>query len=123
MKRSRGSGSARSDGRLWLLVLPVAAWGLHFLAVYVSAAVYCAKTSAGAGIAAAKIAILATTVAALAALGVLAWRARSRYRGGRVPGGAGDRFIGDTVLRLCALSALAVLAVASVAFFFGDCRR
>ncbi len=114
---------ARHDGRLWLLVLPVAAWGLHFLAVYVSAAVYCAKTSAGAGIAAAKIAILVTTVAALAALGVLAWRARSRYRGGSGPGGADDRFIGTTALMLCALGALAVLAVAAVPFFFGDCRR
>lgn len=113
----------RSDRRLWLLVLPVAAWGWHFLAAYVSAAVYCAKASAGAGLGGARLAVLAATVAALAALGVLAWRARGRYRAGAADRGSEDRFIGATALMLCALSALAVIAVASVALFFGDCRR
>lgn len=122
MSAGRDTGGGRSDRRAWLLVLPVASWGLHFLAVYVSAAVYCAKASAGAGLQAAKIAILAATITALAALGALALSARRRCRGA---GAAHDenRFIGATGLMLCALSALAVLAVASVALFFGDCRR
>lgn len=117
----QGGGPGSNDGLLWLLVLPVAAWGLHFLAVYVSAAVYCAKASAG-GLGGAKLAIMAATVAALAALGAVAWRARAHRRdaGHAQPE---SRFVGSTVLMLCALSALAVLAVASVAFFFGDCRR
>ncbi len=118
MKRAR-----QHDRRLWLLVLPVAAWGLHFLAAYVSAAIYCAKASAGAGLDAAKLAILAATIAALATLGVLAWRAGARYRRGAAGSESEDRFIGTTALMLCALSALAVIAVGSVAFFFADCRR
>jgi hypothetical protein len=122
MSAGRDIDGARTDRRAWLLVLPVAAWGLHFLAVYIFAAVYCAKASAGAGLEAAKLAILAATITALAALGALAWRARRRYRGA---GAAHDenRFIGATGLMLCALSTLAVLAVASVVLFFGDCRR
>lgn len=122
MSTRRARGGRRTDGRLWLLALPVVTWGLHFLGVYVSAAVYCAKTSAGAGLEGAKLAILAATVAALAALGALAWRAGTRYRAGEEDSSE-DRFIGATVLMLGALSALAILAVASVAFFFGDCRR
>lgn len=118
MKRVR-----QSDRGLWLFVWPVAAWGVHFLAAYVSAAIYCAKASAGAGLEAAKLAILAATVVALAALGVLAWHARGRYRRGAASRASDDRFIGATTLMLCALSALAVIAVGSVAFFFGDCRR
>jgi hypothetical protein len=116
---------------LWLLCVPVAAWGLHFLAVYVAAAVYCAKaagleTALDTPTATAHWSIVAITLPTLAIYAFAAWRG---YAGvGRPVPGCGEalpgqgRFLGSIVLMLSGLSAAATIVVASAAFFFGDCR-
>lgn len=119
----------RTNGRLtlWLLAIPVAAWGLHFLGVYVVAAIYCAKSAAFASVSAAPFGIVRWVIlgATLAALGIDAAVARRGFRASR---GATepddqDRFLGTVAMMLCALSAAAIVFVAAVAWFYGDCRR
>lgn len=119
---------AGTKGRisLWLLAVPVAAWGLHFLSVYIIAAVYCAKAgtpemAAGGPLTSVRMWVAAVTAATLVAY-VLA--ARRGYAGFRSDSGdAQDQnFLGAVALMLCLLSAAATLFLASVPFFFGDCR-
>lgn len=114
---------------LWLMLLPPGIWAMHFLAVYVVAAVYCAKSSdVEAAITATRVITAVVTVLALAAIAAVAWYGRRHYR---LPGSArqsatvpGDqsRFAWGLLLLLCALSALAVICAGAVPFFFGDCR-
>ena len=116
---------------LWLFCVPVAAWGLHFLAVYVVAAVYCAKTTALLAAVTTPTATAHSWIAAitLLTLAINAFAARRGYGGLRRSGSGSikvspdeNRFLGSIVLMLCGLSAAATIVVASVAFFFGDCR-
>ena len=122
--------SADMNGRisLWLLAVPVAAWGLHFLSVYVIAAIYCAKagsveSAAGGPLTTVRWWVAAVTVAAFL---VYALAARRGYAGlrsdGRDPGAQDQTFLGAVALMLCGLSAAASLFLAAVPFFFGDCR-
>lgn len=113
------------DRRLWLFVVPIAIWALHFLVVYVSAAIYCARAPAAESLSIVRLVVLAATVAALALTGRVGHGAWRRYRAAKQDGPGGDsedRFVGSTVLMLCLLSMFATLAVASVALLFGDCR-
>jgi hypothetical protein len=124
MKRADANGRIS----LWLLAVPVAAWGLHFLAVYVIAAVYCAKAGTPAMAASGPLAtvrwwVAAATAATFVAYVLAAWRG---YAGLRSNGGNTvsheQAFLGAVALMLCTLSAAASLFLASVPFFFGDCR-
>lgn len=114
---------------LWLFCVPVAAWGLHFLAVYVVAAVYCAKTPLAAVTTPTATAHSWIVVITLLTLAIYAFAARRGYGGlrrsvsGRINVSPDEsRFLGSIVLMLCVVSAAATIVVASVAFFFGDCR-
>ena len=113
---------------LWLLAVPVATWGLHFLAVYVIAAIYCAKAGSGAAAAEGPLWTVRWWVIAVTGLTLLAYAlaARRGYAGLRANGSAaaGDDqgFLGAVALMLCALSAAASLFLASVPFFFADRR-
>ena len=123
--------AAKNNVSLWLLVVPVAAWGLHFLSVYAIAAIFCAKagtleTAASGPLTTVRWWVVAVTVATLI---VYAFTARRGYAGFRRSGSSVDsgphdqnRFLGAIALMLCALSAAATLFLASVPFFFGDCR-
>lgn len=115
---------------LWLLFLPLTIWAIHFLAVYVVAAVSCAKAvDIGAAILAVRWIAVAVTIVALGTIGATLWYGR-RYRSGAAgqrsanAPGAWDqaRFVWNVLLLISALSALAVIYVGSVTFFFGDCR-
>ena len=121
---------AKAKISLWLLTVPVAAWALHFLAVYVIAAIYCAKAdtpgTAGSPLTTVRWAVVAVTLATLV---VYAIAARRGYAGLRRDSESVDpdphdqnRFLGQVALMLCTLSAAATLFLASVPFFFGDCR-
>jgi hypothetical protein len=116
----------------WLLGVPVAVWGLHFLSVYVVAAVRCAKApelaaATASSLATARWTIAAITLAALAVYGMAAgrgyagWRRQARRAGETSPDQ--ERFLGSVVLMLSVLSAVATMLIASVSFFFWDCRQ
>jgi uncharacterized membrane protein YgcG len=117
----------------WLLGVPVAAWALHFLSSYVAAAVYCAKstaldTAASTPISTARWLIVAITILTVAVTSLAAVRGYAALPAAGVSeptGGSGEdnRFLGSVLLLLCALSAVAMLFVAAVAFSFGDCRQ
>lgn len=121
---------ADANGRisLWLLAVPVAAWGLHFLSVYVIAAIYCAKAgtpgmAAGGLLATVRWWVVAVTAATFVAYALAARRGYAGLRSnGRDPSSHDQIFLGAVALMLCALSAAASLFLASVPFFFGDCR-
>lgn len=111
--------------RIGLLLVPIATWGLHFLFVYVSAAIVCAKS----GDPQAAFSLLYRLIAAgtLLALGITGW---TGFRG-QADGGDSlqhratateRRFVGSMLALLSALSAGAIVAVALVSVFFGDCR-
>lgn len=117
---------------LWLLTAAPTIWAAHFLLSYVTAAIWCAKTSgaeAGESIAPVRIAITVYTCLALsgiAAIGHIGFK-RSIYGGiesSRDADTPGDRhrFLGFATFLLATLSAIAVLFVGSVAIFFGTCH-
>jgi hypothetical protein len=119
---------AKSNVSLWLLTVPVAAWGLHFLAVYVVTSVHCAKNAtleaaASAPVGAVRWLVIAITLTTLAIDALAAWRAQAaaQARAPKPPGQ--DRFLGSIVLLVCALSAAGMIWVAAVVFVFGDCRQ
>jgi hypothetical protein len=130
---------------LWLLLLPFAIWGAHFLAAYVVTAIQCAKSSdPAAAIPTVRWIVTGLTLAALAGLvGTLRYgrnycRRESSAdpengvgpgvnngdspRAGNVPVIDQVRFVWALLLMMSALSALAILYAAAVVFFFGDCR-
>jgi hypothetical protein len=106
---------------LWLLLLPFAIWGAHFLAAYVVTAIQCAKSSdPAAAILTVRWIVTAITLAALAALVGTLWYGRNYCR--RESSADQARFVSAMLLLMSALSALAILYAAAVVFFFGDCR-
>lgn len=116
---------------LWLLLLPFAIWGAHFLAAYVVTAVHCAKSSdPAAAIPVVRWIVTGVTLAALAALAATLLYGRGYCRressetdgDGALPVVHQTRFLWAVLLMMTALSALAMLYVAAVVFFFGDCR-
>jgi hypothetical protein len=121
---------AGAKGRisLWLLAVPVGLWGLHFLSVYVIAAIYCAKAgapemAAGGPLTTVRGWVAAVTVATLVGYALAARRGYAGLRSsGRDAGPHEQNFLGAVALMLCALSAAASLFLATVPFFFGDCR-
>lgn len=114
---------------LWLLAVSPTIWAAHFLVVYVTAATWCARAAGPLGaLGPVRIAIGAATLVALAGIGVVAWIGYRRHDYGfaDVPhdfATAADRhrFLGFATLLLSALSAVAVVYVALVALFIGDC--
>lgn len=128
---------------LWLIALSPAVWALHFLACYVTAAIWCAKSApAAAPLGPARVAVAAYTVVALAVIAATGWHAWRRLRrggaGGRpsrggsrpVVGGPHDadtpgdreRFLALATLLLSGLSFVATVFTALAAVFIGDCR-
>ena len=98
----------RTRGGLWRLTAGPLVWAIHFLASYVTAAVWCARTMPAAS---------------------LGWRGWQRHRAGRQPpphdeATAGDRhrFLGLATALLCGLSFVAVAYTALGAVMIGTCR-
>ena len=120
---------ALRHGGLWRLTAGPLVWAAHFLASYVTAAVWCAQAAPAAPLGAARMALFAYTVVALAAIAWLGWRGWRRHRAGRQPpphdeATAGDRhrFLGQATALLCGLSFVAVAYVALGAVMIGTCR-
>ncbi len=106
-------------------------WAAHFLTAYVFAAVWCEKLGRETPILGARIAVLAATVLALVAIGILArrlWRAHApsltdadfdfEYNAPEER----HRFLAHVGLMLCALSAVAVLYGTLPALTLSSCR-
>ena len=119
-----------SEESLWWLALAPSIWAVHFLACYLTAAIWCAKAAdPGAPITAVRIAIAVYTVVALVGIAITFRHGHSRHATGTaaVPHDFDTpqdrhRFLGFATLLLAGLSAVAVLYSALVAVWFGSCR-
>ena len=125
----RPSPKAPHGGGLWTLVAGPLVWAAHFLASYVTAAIWCAKALPGAPLGTARTALFAYTAVALVAIAWLGWRGWRRHRaGGQRPphdeASVGDRqrFLGQATALLCGLSFVAVVYVALGVVLIGTCR-
>ncbi len=125
-----GSGETH-EGResLWFLAASPLIWSVHFLACYLTAAVWCAKYGEeGASLAAVRVAMGVFTLLALGGIGVVGWIGWGRHRFGAeaVPHDFDTpedrhRFLGFATVLLSGLSAVATVFVATVAVFIGAC--
>ncbi|AKF04013.1 hypothetical protein [Sandaracinus amylolyticus] len=127
---------SRSEEResLWNLVVPPATWAAHFLASYITAAIWCAKVVGRAGsLSSARTAIFVYTAVALIVLVVLGARGYRRHATGAPPHGARrhhdedtaesrHRFLGLATFLLSALGVVAVTYAAIAALVVGTCR-
>lgn len=118
----------RRESLWWLTASPVL-WALHFLACYLTAAIWCAKAGRAAELGWVRGAVAAYTAAALAGIGwtLLQGLRRHRHGAATVPHdfdtpGDRHRFLGFATLLLSGLSAVAVIYAALVAIFIGTCR-
>ena len=105
------------------------AWAAHFLASYVTVAVWCARTAPAAPLDGARTAVFAYTAVALAIIAWLGWRGWRRHRAGRQAPPHDDptvgdrhRFVGQATALLCGLSFVAVAYTAMGAVVIGSCR-
>lgn len=112
---------------LLMLATPPLIWAVHFLASYVTAAVWCAKVAEPFGPVRTAIAIY--TVAALAGIGYAGWKGARRHSFGsaRVPHDFDTpedrhRFLGFATLLLAGLSAVATIFAALTVVFIETCH-
>lgn len=129
-----GDGTAETRQRLWLIAVPPTLWLAHFLASYLTAALWCAKVADGTGsLGPARWAIAGYTAAALVGIALVGWAGLRRWRLASSPDPArrqtdrdlpGDRhrFLGFATLLLAALAAVAVVYGAMPAALIGSCR-
>ena len=113
---------------LWKLVAGPATWALHFLAGYVTAAIWCAKAPLEAGPGTLHALLWSYTVVALAVIALFGWGALRQHQWGEASlphdeASAGDRhrFLGFATLLLCGLSFVAVLYSAMAIAIVGGC--
>ena len=115
---------------LWLLTVSPVVWSAHFLACYITAAVWCAKApDRGASLFEVRVAIAVYTAVALAVIGASGWFGYRRHTWGESPAPHDEdtpedrhRFLGFATLLLSALSAVATIYVAMVALFVETCH-
>lgn len=114
---------------LWVLTVPPGIWAVHFLATYLTAAIWCAKVADRSGVLTpVQVAVSCYTAAALVGIAWSAWRGYLRLRSteGETPHDAPEhtdrhRFLGFATLLLAWLSAVATLFVAAVFLFVKTC--
>ena len=114
---------------LWLLTISPVIWAVHFLASYITAAIWCAKFSEDGSFRTVRMAIAIYTLVALLGIALTAWVGYQRHVFGRatVPHDFDTpedrhRFLGFATLLLSGLSAVAVIYVAMVAIFIRTCH-
>ena len=121
---------AESRQRLWIVPAPLVIWGIHFLACYATAAIWCGRIAGRLGaLSTARLAILIYTMVALAAIVGIAWLG---YRAHALPPGEPPhdadspedrhRFLGLAALLISGLSAVAVVYSAMAAAFIRTCE-
>jgi len=104
-------------------------WVVHFLASYLTNAIYCAKFASDGGDASVvRFAILVFTAIALPLIGVIGWFSyrRHRYQNSELPHDGDSpedrfRFLGFAGFLLSLLSFVAVIFTALAAVFIGTC--
>lgn len=114
---------------LWALFLGPAIWAVHFLASYVTAAVWCAKR-AGADFDMLRVVVTVYSAVALVLIALAAHRGFRRHSYGESAGPPHDRdtdadrhrFLGFASLLLCGLAAVATLYVTLAVVMVGSCR-
>ncbi|MET0343950.1 MAG: hypothetical protein ABW252_23245 [Polyangiales bacterium] len=114
---------------LWTLAVPPLVWAVHFLASYLTVAVWCAKLSGeGRALGGARIALASYTAMALAVLALTGARGlrKARHAGARPPHDADTpedryRFLGRAALLLSGLSAVAIAYETLVIVFVRSC--
>lgn len=124
-----GAAPPGSEESLYWLALGPGIWALHFLACYLTAAIFCAKApDPNASLEPVRWLIVGYSAVALAGIALTAWYGLKRHRTGTatVPHDYDTpqdrhRFLGFATLLLAVLSGISVLYVAVVAFFFRSC--
>jgi hypothetical protein len=118
-----------SNQSLWALVASPTLWAIHFLACYLTAAVWCAKFAPpDRSLGPVRAAIAIYTIVALIGIGVIGISGYRRHRHGQsttphdfdTPEDR-HRFLGFATLLLSALSAIATIYVAINALFMETC--
>lgn len=126
---SKRSETRESNQSLWMLIAAPTLWSMHFLACYLTAAIWCAKfAEPGGSLAWVRIAIAIYTGVAMLGIGIVGWFGYRRHNYGtaKLPHDSDTpadrhRFLGFATLLLSALSAVATLFVALVAVFVERC--
>jgi hypothetical protein len=124
------SRTAESRQRLWIIPGPLVIWSVHFLASYITAAIWCGKVMDRLGpLSSARIAIGVYTALALGGIGMMAAMAQRAHAlgAGEPPHDADSpedrhRFIGFAALLIAGLSAVAVVYTAMAATFIRTCE-
>ena len=111
---------------LWMLTVSPTIWAVHFLASYLTVALWCEKV--GGPLGAARMAVGVYTLLALAGIGWNGWRGfcRQSFQPADMPHDEDTplyrhRFLGFATLLLAGLSAVATVFVALTAVFIGNC--
>jgi hypothetical protein len=115
---------------LWRLVTSPLIWAAHFMASYLTAAIWCAKVvPAGGTLQPVRWAIGAYTLVALLGIACNGWSGWQRHSFGAetLPhdydtGADRHRFLGFATTLLAGLSAVATLFAGAAVFYFHDCR-
>ncbi|TWI49251.1 hypothetical protein IQ22_04053 [Pseudomonas duriflava] len=115
---------------LWLLTLGPAFWTMHFLASYITAAIWCAKFAGRAGsLETVRWLIGGYTAVALVGICLVSWFGYRQHKLGQATlphdaDTAGDRhrFLGFSTLLLCGLSFVATVYIALTVVFIGTCE-
>jgi hypothetical protein len=124
------SETHESNQSLWLLTIAPSLWAVHFLASYLTAAIWCAKVvDRGGSLETVRILIGVYTLVALFGIGWTGWLAYQRQSlGEAVTPHHGDtpedrhRFLGFATLLLSGLSFVATIYVAMAAVFMETCQ-
>lgn len=130
MKWNGADDTSESNQTLWLMAASPTIWAVHFLACYITGAVWCAKAAdPRADLEWVRWAVVAFTVVALIAIALTGWIGLKRHEHGTatVPHdfdtpGDRHRFLGFATVLLSGLSFVAVVWVALVPLFFETCR-
>ncbi|QDV79972.1 transmembrane prediction [Botrimarina mediterranea] len=119
-----------SDESLLAIFVSPAVWAAHFMACYITAAVWCEKFAGDSlSLAPVRVAFAVYTLLAVALIVVNGWFGYRRIRG--APEGYGydtdsaedrHRFLGYATTLLASLSLVATLFVAAVALFVETCH-
>jgi hypothetical protein len=113
---------------MWPLFLGPMIWALHFLTIYIFAAVFCAKYALAADFTLVRIAVAVATVVALAGIGLVGfqgfqqWRVERDLRQDKPTDVDRRQLLGQAAILLCGLSAVAVVYGAMPALYIGSCR-
>lgn len=126
VKRETGSGTD-----LWSVIIAPTIWALHFLACYVTAAIYCEKLGRDAPLGDIRVLVIGVTLVALAGIfwcGWRVWRVWDRsltdndFEYEHNTPEERHRFLSHVALMLCVLSAVAVAYVTIPMLYLDSCR-